>query len=523
MASEEILRKTIHNADGKPFAKFRNIQGAFTTEEFELFIDEVQGDRTGHTSMRVRVPMKRARFPEDAFSSPSRCVALRDIIARRFWESARTHARSPIPKTDGGEVYMPRPGQEILPRGSVLVTEHYVEASFTADLPSKANKVDEEALIDLIFGRIALIVSESMIFSAYKGTKLYAHLETAENADWIRDHLSGMGLCAFIADGAVLPRRDDDLAPMIDAVPFSCDDSLRVTMDVPNGGPISGMGIPIGYTAITGRSGSGKSVFVDSLFAGIYNHIPGDGREYVISDRDAVYIMAEAGRSKGADRLSGPQSEIAAVEEAIEAGSHLLIFDEEYSSPCIIRRAFPPVDGDLIPVCEMCDSLKARGISVIIVTGDESAIRHADTVVSMGSYVPRRIGMERIPCGEPSPEASDRYPLCKGVSFEKGRKDVSTSAPSVRVVEIGEYKVSVPVAGFFDPAQTREAADAIAVARDLMDGSMTLSDACRKAIETVEADDVANGTGMHHAHARAVDVAAVLNRHPQMLFIKSSR
>ena len=58
MASEEILRKTIHNADGKPFAKYRNIQGSFVTEGFELFIDEVQGDRTGHTRMRVRVPMR---------------------------------------------------------------------------------------------------------------------------------------------------------------------------------------------------------------------------------------------------------------------------------------------------------------------------------------------------------------------------------------------------------------------------------------------------------------------------------
>ena len=341
MASEEILRKTLHNADGKPFAKFKNIEGSFVTEGFELFVDEVQGDRTGHTRMRVRVPMRRAGFPEDMFSNESRRTALRDIIARRFWESARTHARSPIPKTEGGEVYMPRPGQEILARGCVDVTQHYVEASFTADLPSKGNKVDEMAAIDLIFGRIALIVSESMLFQSYKRQKLYNHLETAENADWIRSMLPGMRLAAFVADGSVLPRRDDDLAPMIDAVPFGCDDSLKVTMEVPNGEPITGMGIPLGFTVLTGRSGSGKSTFADALFSGIYNHIPGDGREYVISDPDAVYVMAEAGRYRDGSRVSAPASEIAAVEEAVELGSKLLILDEEYSSPCIIRRAYP--------------------------------------------------------------------------------------------------------------------------------------------------------------------------------------
>lgn len=523
MASEEILRRTIHNADGKPFAKFRNIQGSFVTEGFELFVDDVQGDRTGHTAMRVRVPMSRARFPEDTRSNESRTVALRDLIARRFWESARTNARSPIPKTDGGEVYMPRPGQEVLPRGCVRVTEHYVEASFTADLPSKGNKVDEEALIDLIFGRISLIVSESMLFSAYNRRKLYNHLETVENADWIRDHLGERGLAAFVAVGSVLPRREDDLAPMIDAVPFDCDDSLKVSMEVPNGDPIVGMGVPVGFTAVTGAFGSGKSVLADAVFTGIYDHIPGDGREYVVSDPDAAYIMSEAGRPMGEKRLSGPVSEMAAVDEVLEMGSGLLILDEEYSSPCIIRRAFPPQEGDIVPLSEMGPSLSDRGVSMLIVTGDEPAVRRADTVIAMERFKAHRIGMDSRPGQADAPLADDRYPLAKSVSFEKGRKDVSTSAPSVRTVEIGEYKVSVPVAGFFDMSQTREAAEAIAVARDMMDGSMTLRQVCEAAIGKVEADDAENGTGMGHARARPIDVAAVLSRHPQMIFIRKSR
>ena len=329
-ASEEVLRRTLHNADGKPFAKYRNIQGSFVTEGFELFVDEVQGDRAGHTRMRVRVPMRRAGFPEDT-RTDARRDALGDLIARRFWESARTHARSPIPKADGGLVYMPRPGQEILRRGSVEVTEFHVEARFTADLPSKAGKVDEEAAIDLIFGRISLIVSESMLFRSYRPQKLYAHLETAENADRIRASLRSRGLVAFVACGSVLPRREDELAPMIGAVPFDCDDSLKVSMDVPNGEPVVGMGVPVGYTAVTGPVGSGKSVFADSVFAGVFDHIPGDGREYVVSDPDAVYVMAEPGRSCGGRTLSGPESEVAAVDEAVEAGSGLIIIDEEYS------------------------------------------------------------------------------------------------------------------------------------------------------------------------------------------------
>ena len=91
MASEEILHKTLRNADGKPFAKYKGITNFFTTEAFELLVDEVQNDRAGHSRMRVRVPMWRAGFPEDTWSTPVRKVALADLIARRFWESARTY------------------------------------------------------------------------------------------------------------------------------------------------------------------------------------------------------------------------------------------------------------------------------------------------------------------------------------------------------------------------------------------------------------------------------------------------
>lgn len=516
MASEEILRRTLHNADRKPFAKLKNIEGSFVTEGFELFIDEVQGDRTGHTRMRVRVPMKRAAFPDDTYSNESRRNALRDIIARRFWESARTHARSPIPKTDGGEIYIPRPGQEILSRGSVAVTEHYVEARFTADLPSKANKVDEAAMIDLIFGRISLIVSESMLFSAYKRQKLYVHLETAENADWIRDNLESKGLAAFVAVGSVLPRREDDLAPMIDAFPFDCEDRLKVTMDVPNGEPIVGMGIKKGFTIITGPTASGKTSFVDALFSGVYDHIPGDGREYMITSPDAVYVMSEPGRACGERTLSGPESEMEAVAEAIEAGSKLILLDEEFSSPCVIRRAFPPAEGDMRSLSEMAHALGEDGVSVLMVSGDEPAVKLADSVLVMNDFRIRSLDVDRLTSESRFDDIRTRYPVARGVSFEKGRKDVSTSAPSVRMVEIGEYKISVPVAGFFDQGQTREVAEAIGVAKDMMDGSISLKEVCERAIQCVEESEYA----MECAHARPIDMAMVLSRHPQMIFIK---
>lgn len=541
MASEEILRKTLKNADGKPFQKYKGLQNNFVLEDFELIFDDIQNDRMGHTAMRVRVPHKKAGFPADMYDTKPKEIALRDLIARRFRESARTHARSPIPKTSGGEVFIPRPGQEILERGSIAISPYFIEARFTVDLPADGNKVSAMAM-DLLIGRITTIVSESMYYSAYKQSKVYNHLQTYENAEYIRHNLESKGLVAFIALGAVMPRRDDDLAPMIDAMPFDCDDSLKVTFDVPYGEPIMGMGIPKGFTVITGSSRGGKSTLLDAILAGVYDHIPGDGREYVITTKDAAFVMAEPNRpadsvdismfvssseefedvsSAKKEFISSPMSELVSISEAAEMGSKLIIMDEGYTNPCVLRKGFLSKDERITPISELGHSMAENGISVVIVSGDEDAIRHADTVIVIDSNKASKTEVERIASGASFKMPIQRYPVSKGMVFEKGHRDVNVTAQEIRTIEIGEFKVHAPVAALFDISQTSTVADVIAAMKESMDGTKSMLESCQNAIEQVKAEDDSfdNGSGMHHAQIRAIDVAAVLNRHPQMLAI----
>lgn len=545
MASEDVLRKTLKNADGKPFVKYKGLTNNFVMDDFELIVDEVQNDRAGHSRMRVRVPMRLAGFPEDTYGTRSREIALRDLIARRFWESARTHARSPIPKTDGGEIFIPRPGQEVLERNSVIITPYYVEVRFTADLPSMGGRVSAAATELLVFSRIRIIVSESMLFSCYKQSKLYNHLQVNEDADAIRAALGDMGLVSFIAEGSILPRRDDDLAPMMDAVPFSCTDDLMVEVDVPNAGKIRGLGIPGGFTALSGPSRNGKSSLVDAVFAGIHNHIPGDGREFVITDVNASFVISEGGRpannvdvSMFADRspefedtskatgnyLSSPMSELVTASEAMEMGARLLIVDEEYSNPGVIRRGFLAEDDDITPLSELGHAMSGCGISLLMVTGDERALRSADRVLLVKGFKVSSVRLDGSVEEHGFHLPATRYPVSKNMDFEKGRKEVCASAASVRMVEVGEYKVSVPMSGLFDMSQTRALADALIIARDLMDGSRSMMQVCNEAIDTLFSEGRSeNATlGMYHATVRPLDLAMVINRHPQMLAIQKT-
>ena len=535
MASEEVLRKTLKNADGKPFAKYKGITNNFVLEDFEIFFDDVQNDRSGHTDVRVRVPMRRAGFPEDTRKNASRTVALRDLIARRFWETSRAVARSPFPKMTGGEVFMPRPGQEIVERFSVVVTEFYVEARFNVNLPCDGGKVNATAAEALIFDRIASIVSESMLYSAYKPSKLYNHLETNENADYIRDKLKEKGLAAFIAEGSVLPRREDDLAPLVDAESFDVLSEYECSFEVPNGPPVRGFGIPAGVTMIAGHSRSGRSGLLDAILTGVYNHIPGDGREYVITRAGAAFVSSQPGRAVTAVDVSSflpgarsfqtssahsAMSEYAEISESLEMGSDLLLMDDEYSHPSLFRRS--PVDpgSDPVTVPEVAGSLAAQGVSLIISTNDASVFRFADRVLLMRDHriVGTMSGGSEAPCTYTLP--SDRYPVSRNVSYEKARKEVFTGVSAIRTFEIGEVKLEVPLVPIFDMAQARCLAEVLAAARNLMDGTRTLRDVCETAVREVYKTDFEEGRGMYHASVRPMDVAAVLNRHPSMLMIR---
>ena len=542
MASEEILHKTLKNADGKPFQKYKGLQNNFVLENYEIIFDDIQNDRAGHTAMRVRVPHKKAGFPADMYDTKKREIALRDLIARRFREAARTHARSPIPKTSGGEVFIPRPGQEILERWSIVITQYYVEARFTVDLPADGNKVSAMAM-NLLLERIDKIVSESMYFSAYKQSKVYNHLQTYENAEHIRENLDSKGIVAFIAEGSVLPRRDDDLAPLIDAEPFRCSDNLRMTFEVPYGEPIVGVGIPKGFTVITGPSRSGKSALMDAIYAGVYDHIPGDGREYVITSPDAAFIVSEPKRPADSvdismfvrdtpefedtfaakkDSVSSPMSELLSISEAVEMGSKFILVDEEYSNPCVLRKGFLSDDESITPLADLGHSMGESGVSLLMISGDESVIRAADTALVIGKSILLKTEVEGRKTDAEYVRPVDRYPVSKGIVYEKGHRDVNVVAQEIRTIEIGEFKVHVPVAALFDISQTSTVADAIAVMKDMMDGSKSMKEVCGLAISALkENDDSADiGSGMHHAQIRAMDLAAVLNRHPQMLAIQ---
>lgn len=201
------------------------------------------------------------------------------------------------------------------------------------------------------------------------------------------------------------------------SVPFISPESLRITMNLPHKGKIIGMGIPQGITLIVGGGYHGKSTLLNALELGVYNHIAGDGREYVITDATALKLRSEDGRSiKDVDislfindlpnqknthcfstaDASGSTSQAAGIIEGMEAGSKVFLLDEDTSATNfmvrdtfmqeIISREKEPIT----PFLERAQKLYTiAGISTLLVAGSSGAFFHiADTIIQMDCYRP---------------------------------------------------------------------------------------------------------------------------------------
>lgn len=546
---DELLRK-LRKINGKGYKSYQILKGSYEFPNFTLFIDRVQGDPFASPSnIRIRIPQKVARFPAETFSSRSREVALRDFLTRVLYEEARKHSRK-AGSGYSGLMRVEKPSQKILERNSAFANEKWIEVRFRVGLPAQGRRI-LAAEAERIFTERIPKIAAALRFKNLDREKVYEHIKTAEDADFLRSLLPSLNLIAFVADGSILPRKSGiDERPLENAIPFESPPSLRVSVELPNRGEIAGMGIRKGVTLIVGGGYHGKSTLLKALEAGIYNHIPGDGREFVVTNPAAVKIRAEDGRriekvdisafisdlpfgqdtrTFSTENASGSTSQAANIIEAIEAGAEVLLIDEDTSATNFMIRDFrmqelvPKEIEPITPFIDRVRQLYERGVSTVIVMGGSGDYFDvADAVICMINYKPHdftdkakliaeksKLRKKEVP--EDFKELKPRIPLLE----IKSRGDrIKISVKGKRTILFGRELIDLSfVEQIFEVQQTRAIAYAIKKAMKYMDGERTLKevvDAVMGEIRKKGLDILAPLT--EFAEFRALELAAAINR-----------
>lgn len=484
------LARLLTSLDGAGYGAYKKLHGSYELGEYRLRIDKVQSDPFAPPSlMQVEVPNP---IPAELAG-----VAARDFLTRRVAQAF----------SGDRDLHIDQPGQQVLDRASVVLDDGGGSGSDSAggsgrrsdsgtatlrievQLPAKGRKILGRKARALLCDVLPAALDQALDFPT---AELREAVLLERDQNYLREHLPGRGLIAFVGDGSCLPRaaghRD---SPAKDAVEFRSPDSLRTTFQLPSGREVTGMGIPAGVTVIVGGGYHGKSTLLKALERGVYNHIAGDGREFAITVDSAAALRAEDGRaitgvdisqfisnlpaqtdttSFSTDNASGSTSQAAGLMEALEAGASTLLIDEDTSATNFMirdermRELIPTEKEPITPLVDRVRGLAEVGVSTVLVAGGSAAfIDVADTVIHMDSYHPyditqRAAGLARVvdkqepfelPARRPLPAKrfqAKKPPQAKGAGIRVGKGFIDLSALS-QLVDASQTRAIATILG----------------------------------------------------------------------------
>lgn len=419
METKQKLRNMLDKIDRKSYPAYKELKGVYKFEEYIFTIEHVQGDPFAAPSrVKIEVADKIAGFPRDLYEMKCKKIALQDYLLREFGRQIEHYSFKVKGSGKSGLMAVSHPGQEVLERSACEMNEKdgSITLRMEIGLPANGRTINAGELIKILFEYIPEAVHRSLRYQSLNAAKIENAVGLAMNQDFIRRELRKRSMVAFIANGAILPRESGVSGkPMKNAIAWVSPKSLEVTMELPFGGAVTGTGIPEGVTLIVGGGYHGKSTLLEALELGVYNHIAGDGREYVITDDKAMKIRAEDGRSiqhvdismfirnlpNGkntkvfcTEDASGSTSQAANVVEAMEAGSQVLLIDEDTSATNfmirdeLMQRVVHKEKEPIIPYIDRIRELYEKdGISTILVAGSSGAyFMKADLIIQMDHY-----------------------------------------------------------------------------------------------------------------------------------------
>lgn len=565
MQTSTELKNLLNRIDHRGYPAYKDTKGVYQFPGYLLSIDHVQGDPFASPSkVSVHVKGKVAGFPKELFCGKVQRIALQDDLTRQFGRAAEQFAFKAKGSGKSGLIAVSRCGQEVLERTACQIDAGSGDIVMRMEIgfPANGRTINARELEKILFEFLPKCVEKTLFYKNIDQKHIRSVIDLAEDQEYIRRQLKELGLVAFVANGSILPRESGVSArPMRKAVAFVSPKEMEVTLELPHKKTLKGMGIRKGITLIVGGGYHGKSTLLKALELGVYNHISGDGREYVITDATAMKIRAEDGRSiKKTDismfindlpngketcgfyteDASGSTSQAANVVESMEAGAKALLIDEDTSATNFMIRdelMQRVIHRDMEPITPFIDRIRELyeryAISTVIVAGSSGAYFHiADTIVQMDRYEPKEITTF-------AKKEAEQFPALSGLE-EPAKEPVFSRCPKQSRGFRGQDRIKMKTFGKESVQINRETIDLRYVEQltdseqvsalgycvkyaeqHLFSGKMSVQDVVKKLEEKIEKDGLASlcesrSSVANLAMPRSQEIFACLNRYRGM-------
>jgi predicted ABC-class ATPase len=532
MKPADDLKKTLFRIHDKGYKAYQDIEGDYLFSQYQLAIDRVQADPFASPSrLRALISLKKWGIFSDLWAIKTRRIAFCDFIGRQVQQAIRNLSSKHRGTGKSGQIAIEAGGPEILERTSVVIDRETLELRLTVGLPAAGRTIQGIEAVSIFFEDLPKIIQQGVFQFPQMGLEVKRFVDAFEDQEWLRGSLNEKGLVAFIPEGAILPRETGiSCRPLtMGAVPFYPPQELSLSFQLPHKGTINGLGVPKGVTLIVGGGFHGKSTLLRTLELGIYSHIPGDGREYAVTDSRAVKIRAEDGRSIqkvnispfirslpllrdtlrfSTDNASGSTSQAANIMEALEMGAKVLLIDEDTSATNFMirdRRMQELVQKAHEPITPFIDKVRQlyqdQGVSTLLVMGGSGDyFEAADTVIWMNNYRPFQVTFqaraiaEQFPVhrlqegGESFGEVTARQLKPDNFDYRLGHRGGGLDAKGGQTLLYGEQVIDLSfLEQLVETGQTRAIGRIIHLyASKYLESSTPLREGLEKALEEIE-------------------------------------
>ena len=482
------LKQEIISLDGKGYKAYKSLQGkSFGYDPFTVRFEHVQGDSFAQpTRLSISIGVDEAGFLPSLFNNLTRKLALEDHVLRRVNYFIAANKIRVKGSGKSGKVQVQIPGQKILKRSGMLVKGSRLQLIMFAGLPAQGRTVLGEECLKLFSEVLPPIWHKSLIASSLDKNELNRAIETLEDYQFLQSELEKNNWVTFVANGSNLPRSSGASdAPLLGArTIFEAPEGLKKSVELPHAGKIEGMAVPEGITLIVGGGFHGKSTLLRAIQDAVYPHLAGDGRERIATLPSATKIRAEDGRAVSSVNLSafmsglpgihsteqfstqsasGSTSQAVNILEALEAGSKLLLMDEDTCATnfmirdermqMLVAKANEPITPFLDRIQEVSEFL---GVSVILVMGGSGDyFDPADHIITMEEFRPRVVteearrlvtknpGQRKKEITFPFPPICERRWDISGLKFSKGKREAQIRTIGLDTLTLGEVEIDV--------------------------------------------------------------------------------
>ncbi|WP_315073654.1 ABC-ATPase domain-containing protein [uncultured Clostridium sp.] len=564
MKNLEELKRELDRIDGKSYKLYKNLEGQYDFKNYILSIDHVQGDPFAAPSrIRVIVNQNVAGFPKELFDSKYKNIAAADYLTREFYYNINKCSERIFGSGKSGLIVISKCPQQILERTSIIIDNDKLEARFYVGFPARGRSVLAKELEKILYNVIPNIVEKTLIYKNINSEKLINRVKLMEDQECIREELDKRGLIAFIANGSILPRESGvSSRPLKNGKVFISPKELEVEFNTQSKGTIKGMGIKKGIALIVGGGYHGKSTLLRALELGVYNHIEGDGREFVITNKSALKVRAEDNRCVTktdislfinnlpneknttefcTENASGSTSQAANIIEGIESGSRILLIDEDTSATNfmmrdeLMQKLVSKEKEPITPFIEVVKPLyEQKGISTIMVVGScGDFFDVADCVIQMDNYETKDVTKEakELRSGHMIKRIKDRN-LKIDISFNRvvkkgtiqaGEKGVKIKTMGLDAISINKEEINLrTVEQIVDNEQLNAIASIMKWAEDnIVDKNLSLEKFVDKIINEIDKNGllfierVKGGNGSL-AMPRKQEIMAAYNRYRKL-------